>query len=135
VSYTWDFGDGNNGSGVTASNSYAAAGTYTVTLTVTDNDAATGTDQQSVTVTEPPTGGITLSATGYKVRGQQKADLSWDGAASTNVDIYRSGALITTTGNDGFYTDNINNRGGGSYSYEVCEAGTSTCSNTATVTF
>ncbi len=135
ASYAWDFGDGNTGTGITASNSYAAAGTYTVTLTVTDDDSATGTDEQSVTVTEPPTGGITLSATGYKVRGLQQADLTWSDAASTNVDVYRDGAVITTTANDGFYTDNINNRGGGSYTYQVCEAGTSTCSNTATVTF
>ena len=135
VSYAWDFGDGNTGTGATASNTYAAGGTYLVTLTVTDDDAATGTDEQSVTVTEPPTGGISLSATGYKVRGLQKADLTWSDAAGTNVDVYRDGSAITTTANDGFYTDNINNRGGGSYTYQVCEAGTSTCSNTATVTF
>ena len=135
VSYAWDFGDGNTAAGVTASNTFGAAGKYTVSLTVTDDDSATGADQQDVTVTAPPTGGITLSATGYKVRGRQRADLSWNGAASSNVDIYRDGGLITTIANDGTYTDNIDRRGGGSYTYEVCEAGTSTCSNTATVTF
>lgn len=35
-SYRWDFGDGTTGSGVTASHSYASAGTYRATLTVTD---------------------------------------------------------------------------------------------------
>ena len=29
----------------------------------------------------------------------------------------------------------INRKGGGSYTYQVCEAGTATCSNQATVTF
>lgn len=79
--------------------------------------------------------GITLSVNGYKVRGLQKADLSWSGATSTNVDVYRDGALIVTTENDGFHTDNINKSGGGSYTYVLCESGTSTCSNQATVTF
>jgi serine protease len=105
------------------------------TLTVTDDLGATGTDTQTLTVTEPPTGGITLSATGYKVRGVQHADLTWSGATSTNVDVYRDGAVILTTANDGEHTDNINNRGGGSYTYQVCEAGTSTCSIQVTVVF
>ena len=28
------------------------------------------------------------------------------------------------------YTDNIDLKGGGTYVYEICEAGTTTCSNT-----
>jgi subtilisin family serine protease len=134
TSYSWNFGDGTSGSGVTVSHSYSAAGTYTVTLTVTDDDGATGSASQSVTVNAPSPGGITLSAVGYKVRGQQKADLTWTGATSINMDIFRNGAKITTTANDGFHTDNINLRGGATYTYKVCEAGTSTCSNDATVT-
>ncbi len=84
--------------------------------------------------TNPPAS-ITLSATGYKVKGLQTVDLTWSGATSTSVDVYRNGARITTTANDGAYTDAINKKGGGSYTYKVCEAGTTTCSNEATVTF
>ncbi len=132
-SYAWDFGDGNTGTGSTVSHTYGAGGDYTVTLTVTDDGGATDSTSQTVSVSA--SSGITLSATGYKVRGRHNIDLTWSGATSTNVDVYRDGALLTTTANDGAYTDSTNNRGGGSYTYQVCEAGTSTCSNETTVTF
>ena len=134
-SYEWTFGDGGTSSGATASHTYATGDTYTVTLTVTDDGGATDSQSQDVTVTEPSSGGIDLSVTAYKVRGLQHADLSWNGATSTDVDVYREGSLLTTTANDGTYTDEINNRGGGSYTYQVCEAGTDICSNKATATF
>lgn len=51
ASYSWNFGDGTNGNGVNASRTYANAGTYSVTLTVTDNQGATNTRTQQVTVT------------------------------------------------------------------------------------
>jgi hypothetical protein len=133
VGWDWDFGDGNTSTLQDPSHTYAADGTYTVSLTVTDDDGATGSTSQDVTVSSG--GGITLTTTGYKVKGRQKADLQWSGASGSNVDIYRDGEVITTTENDGLYSDNINNRGGGSYTYKVCEEGTSTCSNEATVTF
>ena len=80
-------------------------------------------------------GGIDLTASGYKVKGKQKADLDWTGATTANVDIYRDGSLISTTANDGAFTDPINKKGGGSYAYEVCEAGSSDCSDPVSVVF
>ncbi|NIN65976.1 MAG: PKD domain-containing protein [Anaerolineae bacterium] len=56
VSYSWDFGDGTTGSGVTAAHSYEAAGTYSVTLTVTDNDGLSGLVSEDVIVSPPPPG-------------------------------------------------------------------------------
>jgi hypothetical protein len=85
--------------------------------------------------TPPPPGGFDLSANGYKVKGEQTVDLSWTGATGIDVDIYRDGNLIATTANDGSYTDALGIKGGGSYDYEVCEAGSSTCSNSVNVTF
>jgi len=42
---------------------------------------------------------------------------------------------IVATGSDGFYTDKIGGRGPGTFTYQVCNAGTQTCSNQVTVTF
>lgn len=80
-------------------------------------------------------GDFSLSANGYKVQGRQRADLTWSGATTNNVDVYRDGSLITTTTNDGAYTDVIGAKGGGSYGYQICEEGTGTCTTTVTVTF
>jgi subtilisin family serine protease len=86
--------------------------------------------------TTPPTGGdLTLNASGYKVQGTQRVDLTWSGATSSNVDVYQNGSLKVTTANDGALTINLNTKGGGTYTFQVCEAGTSTCSETATVVF
>ena len=110
-------------------------GARTVSAVATDSAGQTGSDSVGVTVDNEPDPAISLSVLAYKVRGLQKADLSWSDATSTNVDVYRDGALIATTPNDGFYTDDINARGGGSYTYQICEAGTSTCSNEATASY
>jgi len=62
-------------------------------------------------------------------------DLTWSGATSNMVDIYRNNARISTTLNDGLYTDPIGGHSHATYTYRVCAAGTQTCSNQATVTF
>lgn len=124
--------DGQIGSGASFTTSSLSVGQHDITAEATDSGGLTGTDAITITIEPAGGGGITLSATGYKVRGLHKADLTWSGATSTNIDVYRDGSLVATTANDGFYTDDINNRGPGSYTYQVCEAGTTTCSNTAT---
>jgi hypothetical protein len=78
------------------------------------------------------TSSIILTASGYKVKGQQKANLSWTGA-SAPVTIYRNNTVVATNVSDTSYTDNINQVGGGTYVYKVYD-GTSE-SNEATVTF
>ena len=111
-------------------------GAHVITASATDSAGTTASDQVSVTVSGGSSNPIALTANGYKIKGRQKADLEWSSATSAQVDIFRDGALIATVPNEeGTYTDDINERGSGSYSYQVCETGTSICSNEATVTF
>ena len=79
--------------------------------------------------------GITLSASGRKVGGINTVRLSWSGANSATIDVYRDRALIVTTANDGLYTDSTGETGRARYTYRVCEAGGSTCSNDVRVRF
>ncbi|MEW6981709.1 S8 family serine peptidase [Colwelliaceae bacterium 6471] len=82
----------------------------------------------------PPTGGdITMDATGYFSKGKNKVDISWSGASTSSVDIFRNGSLRTTTANDGAYTDSF--RTSGTFTYKVCDQGTDNCSTEVTVTF
>jgi len=51
ASYSWNFGDGNTGSGVTVNHTYANAGTFVATLTVTDAGGRSSTATVSTTTT------------------------------------------------------------------------------------
>jgi len=128
VQYRWEFGDGTTAAGRTAQHRYAQAGTYTSQLTVTDDDDDSDTASATIVAI---TG---LTARGYKVKGLQKVDLSRIGASTGGFDVYRDGEAIATTAANS-YTDNLNRKGTGSYSYSVCQTGSSICSNQATVAF
>jgi PKD repeat protein len=135
ASRAWAFGDGGTSTAQNPSHSYAAGGTYTVTLTVTDNAGATGTTSQSVTVSSGSTTSISLSTTGSKVKGVASVNLKWSGA-STGVDIFRNGSkIVTNTANDGAHTDSLGRSASGTFTYKVCNTGTTTCSNESSVTF
>jgi len=117
------------------------AGSHVITAAVTDSGGLSSSKQITVTVTAttaappPSANGAVLTARAYKVKGQQKVDLTWSGLSGPTVDVYRDGAKITSLTNNGGATDPINSKGGGSYAYKVCEAGTSTCSNIANANF
>lgn len=128
--------DGSDGWSANWDTTAYSDGHYTVSAKATDTIGQTATNSISVTVYNNDGGGptepIELSATAYKVRGQKYADLTWSGATSSSVDVYRDGEKITTTSNSS-YTDGPMGVGGGSANYQVCEAGTNTCSNQVTV--
>ena len=123
------------------------AGVHLVTASVTDTAGMTTTRQITVTVqsvasppTPPPAPSpapsvIALSANGYRVKNNPRVDLTWSGAAASAVDVYRNGARVTTTTNDGAWSDSPGRKAWGTYSYKVCESGGTSCSNTVSVVF
>jgi hypothetical protein len=95
------------------------------------------TDSNAVTTPAAPPG-PSLAVSGYKVKGRQAVDLAWSGAAGS-VDIHRDSGVIATgssgSNGSGTWTDDIGVKGSGFYNYQVCDAGTSTCSPTEQVIF
>lgn len=80
ATYEWDFGDGTTGSGVTASHTYGAAGSYEVRLTVTDDAGAQDSATKQVTVSAPLPPGV-LAADSFEravISGFGTADVGGD---------------------------------------------------------
>ena len=83
ASYAWDFGDGTQGTGVTAAHTYAASNSYVITLTVTDDQGATATTTQTVVVTKPnvpPVAAFTATPTKLSVAFDASASADSDGS-------------------------------------------------------
>jgi hypothetical protein len=60
LSYAWVFGDGSTGSGATPAHTYSIAGKYVVKLNVTDNSGSTAVSTQTITITDRPSGSVSL---------------------------------------------------------------------------
>jgi hypothetical protein len=114
-----------------------SVGNHAITARATDSTGATADVIRNVSVTAAPatSSGLTLTGQGYKTKGSQRVDLSWSGANSEYVDVYRDGNRLTIVANSGAFTDRLNKKGGGVYSYVVCESSTSTCSNAIRISF
>ena len=96
ASYSWDFGDSTNATGVTASHIYNTAGTYTARLTVTDDDGATASTTVTIIVSAPtPAAPASLTATATST---SQVNLAWTDNSS-NEDGFKiercSGANCT----------------------------------------
>ncbi len=88
LSYAWDFGDNNTGTGATIDHTYTAIGTYTATLTVGDGNGNTDSETVIITVTEPnlaPEAAFSVSVTS----GDVPLTVDFDASASsdTNGDV------------------------------------------------
>ena len=80
ASYSWDFGDSTNASGVTTSHTYNTAGTYTARLTVTDDDGAVSSATVVISATAPvPAAPSSLTVTAASA---SQLNLAWTDNAS-----------------------------------------------------
>ena len=128
--------DGQIGTGGSLSRSLSV-GTHVITASVVDSGGLGASRQVTITVLAvagPSTPALTVR--GYKVKNAKRADLTWSGITASSVDVYRNGARVLTTGNDGAHTDAVSSKGDASFSYQVCAAASTTvCTNTAAVVF
>ena len=131
AAWSWAFGDGATSTLRNPSRIYGAAGTYPVTLTVTDNSGAT--QQRSGSVA--PFLGISLSLTGRTDSTKQYVALTWSGATGATVDLYRNGKYLQTLTNTGKHTTVRTFTGPATYVFKICQAGSTVCSNEATISF
>ncbi|MEN3010169.1 MAG: CARDB domain-containing protein, partial [Candidatus Bipolaricaulaceae bacterium] len=96
VSYRWDFGDGATATGARVTKRYTAPGTYTVTLTVTDNQGASSSTSQRVTVrrpNQPPVASFTFTP----ANPNPGETVTFDASASSDPD----GTLVSYAWNFG----------------------------------
>jgi hypothetical protein len=110
---------------------YESYGSYDVTLMVTDDYGDSDSVTKSINLIAPST--IALSTRGYKVKGNQKVELTW--SDMDTFDIYRDGSIVGITTSGSPYIDNIDVKGGGAYIYKICRTTTEICSTNSTVTF
>jgi hypothetical protein len=113
----------------------------TLVVVVSEVTANAGCSSYTVTVSgicpsptpTPTPGAIRLRFSAHQRDGFKVVQLKYIGATSPTVDIFRNGALLATATNDGTYQDVLTERG--IFTYQVCEAGTSNCSNEVEVRF
>lgn len=82
ITFTWNFGDGQSGSGANPTHSYGAIGTYTVTVTAA-NPADSQSAQTAVTITDVPLSGLSVGNNG-PTTWQQPTTLTATVAAGSN---------------------------------------------------
>ena len=111
ASYAWDFGDGTNAVGVTATHTYTTPGVYVSTLTVTDDEGGTGVASVIITVNEanlPPIAAFTPTPSS----GTAPLGVTFNGGASNDLDgtivnyawTYGDGAVGTGVNSTHTYT-------------------------------
>jgi len=85
-SYTWNFGDGQNGSGLSGSHIYADGGEYTVILTVIDSGGLMSTASKTITVTAPANASPTAAFTATPDEGIPPLTVMFNAATSQDPD-------------------------------------------------
>ncbi len=86
ASYSWDFGNGTTGVGVTPSVTYTESGTFNVTLTVTDNAGATNSASTTVVIGAVVVNQQPVADSGGPYSGRVGVAVQFDGSASSDPD-------------------------------------------------
>ena len=84
--FTWDFGDGEEATGVETNHTYAATGTYLVTLTVIDKSGKEVISSQEIEVNEPPNKPPEVSLMATPMTGPAPLYVRFNASASSDPD-------------------------------------------------
>ena len=84
LTYAWDFGDGNTGTDVMPTHTYATAGTFTVELVVNDGTDDSSPSTAQATITEPVINIAPIADPGGPYTGQPGQAVDFDGSASSD---------------------------------------------------
>ncbi len=87
VQYVWDFGDGNQGTGLQPQHTYASPGEYSIILTATDDDGAVNATSKKIYVyapgTLPPSADFVFTNSLFS---SAPVTISFDASASEDLD-------------------------------------------------
>lgn len=102
INYFWDFGDGNNSTGITTEHAYIENGTYIVKLVVTDDDGATAfTNATKYVLNRNPVANFTDSPqnayTGDTITFNATASYDTDGTIARYAWNFGDGNITTVT--------------------------------------
>ncbi|MBI4463529.1 MAG: PKD domain-containing protein [Acidobacteria bacterium] len=87
LTYSWSFGDGSTGIGVSPTHSYSAAGAFTVSLIVNDGQVDSAPVMTTATITEaPPPNQPPTANPGGPYSGQVGLAITFDGSGSSDPD-------------------------------------------------
>ncbi|MCK7593974.1 S8 family serine peptidase [Pseudomarimonas salicorniae] len=92
---------------------------------LTANGCGGGNEPPPASAPDSLTGSVSRKGKNYQYR------LNWNGGGAT-VDIFRNGSKVATQNNTGSFNENLSVT---SANYQVCNAGTTSCSATVTVTY
>jgi aryl-phospho-beta-D-glucosidase BglC (GH1 family)/chitodextrinase len=92
LSYNWNFGDGTQGSGISVSHTYTAAGSYPATVTVNDGNGGTDAASVQIVASDPGIQQYTLATATIG-----SGSISLDPAGG----VYDEGTSVTLTANAG----------------------------------
>ena len=97
LTYDWEFGDGDSGSGETVSHAYESAGEYTAELSVSDGESSE-TDEVTVSITEPTPDSVAITYRPLDTDGNVLEDAEvTDGAVTGTGEFTGSVAYSTET--------------------------------------
>jgi len=146
VSYDWDFGDGNTGTGVNPTQVYTVPGVFTVTLTVTDDGGATDTATTTADIIDVPNSPPIAVDDAYTTNEDTALNVAAPGVLANDTDAdgdtlntlltadASNGTLVLNSDGSFTYTPNSNFFGTDTFTYVASDGMDDSNISTVTIT-